>query len=228
MLMEEARNKIVEFGKRMSADGLTPGTAGNISIFDPDKGYMAISPSGIPYDRTKPEDVVIMDLEGNVIDGDRKPSSEHGLHAAFYQTDPEARAVVHTHSMYCTILACMGEPLRSVHYALAEAECSVIPLVEYHTFGSKGLAEAAARALKKPGHGLLLQNHGMCAYGSSIERAYGLALTMEWCAKVQWHCMAAGKINVLTDEQMVVAMERYQSYGQTESDGTHAGGYSVV
>lgn len=228
MLMEEARNKIVEFGKRMSADGLAPGTAGNISIYDPETGYMAISPSGVPYDKTLPEDVVILDLDGNVIDGDKKPSSEHGLHAVFYRTDPEARAVVHNHSMYCTILACMGEPLRSVHYALAEAQCSEIPLVPYHTFGTPELADAAAEALKKKGHGLILQNHGMCAYGPTIESAYGLALTMEWCAQVQWHCMAAGKMNVLSDEQMEVAMEHYKTYGQKKSDGSHTGGYSVV
>ena len=89
-------------------------------------------------------------------------------------------------------------------------------------------ADAAAEALKKKGHGLILQNHGMCAYGPTIESAYGLALTMEWCAQVQWHCMAAGKMNVLTDEQMEVAMEHYKTYGQKKSDGSHTGGYSVV
>ena len=230
MLLQDIRNQIVEYGRRMSEDGLTPGTAGNISIFDPQTGYMAISPSGIPYAKTLPEDVVILDLDGNVVEGNRKPSSEHGLHAAFYRTDPEARAVVHTHSMYCTILSCMGEPLRSVHYAIAEAQCSVTPLVPYYTFGTPELAQAAAEALRKEGHGhgLILQNHGMCAYGPSIEKAYGLALTMEWCAQVQWHCMAAGKMNVLTDEQMEVAMEHYKTYGQKKSDGSHTGGYSVV
>ena len=226
MIMEEARNKIVEYGRKMSSDGLTPGTAGNISIFDPQTGYMAISPSGIAYDKTKKEDVVILDLHGNVIDGDKKPSSEHGLHAAFYRTDPEARAVVHTHSMYCTILSCMGEPLRAVHYAIAEAQCSEIPLVEYHTFGTPELADAAAKALRKKGRGLILQNHGMCAYGPSIESAYGLALTMEWCAQVQWHCMASGKMNILTDEQMQVAMEHYKTYGQVRADGTRPQGYN--
>lgn len=228
MLMKEAREKIVAFGKRMEADGLTLGTAGNISIFDPELRLMAISPSGIPYEKTTPEDIVILDEEGNVVEGERKPSSEYLLHGAFYKTDPEARAVVHTHSMYCTILACMGEPLRSVHYAIAEAQTDEIPLVPYHTFGTPELAAAAAKALKKPGRGLILANHGMCAYGPSIESAYGLALTMEWCAKVQWHCMAAGKMNVLTDQQMQVAMEHYKTYGQAKSDGSHPQGYSVV
>lgn len=229
MLLMDARNKIVEFGKRMSDEGLAPGTAGNISIYDPETGYMAISPSGVPYAKTLPEDVVILDLSGNVIEGEKKPSSEHGLHAAFYQTDPQARAVVHTHSMFCTILACMGEPLRSAHYAIAEAQSSTIPLVPYHTYGTPELADAVAKALKNSSsRGLILQNHGMCAYGPSIEKAYGLALTMEWCAQVQWHCMAAGKMNVLTDHQMQIVMEHYKTYGQIQSDGTHAGGYSGV
>ena len=228
MLMKEAREKIVAFGKRMEADGLTLGTAGNISIFDPELRLMAISPSGIPYEKTTPEDIVILDEEGNVVEGERKPSSEYLLHGAFYKTDPEARAVVHTHSMYCTILACMGEPLRSVHYAIAEAQTDEIPLVPYHTFGTPELAAAAAKALKKPGRGLILANHGMCAYGPSIESAYGLALTMEWCAKVQWHCMAAGKMNVLSGEEMQIAMEHYKTYGQKKSDGNHTQGYSGV
>lgn len=228
MMMKEAREKIVVFGKRMQADGLTLGTAGNISIFDPESRLMAISPSGIPYDKTTPEDIVILDLEGNVVEGDRKPSSEYLLHAAFYRTDSEARAVVHTHSMYCTILACMGEPLRSVHYAIAEAQTDEIPLVPYHTYGTPELAQAAAKALEKPGRGLLLANHGMCAYGPSIESAYGLAMTMEWCAQVQWRCMAGGKMNVLSHEEMQVVMEHYKTYGQKKSDGSHSQGYSGV
>ena len=99
MLLEEIRKKIVDYGNQLISSGLTIGTAGNISIYDPETGYMAISPSGIPYAQTTPEDVVVMDLQGNVVDGKRKPSSENGLHAAFYLEKPDARAVVHAHSM---------------------------------------------------------------------------------------------------------------------------------
>lgn len=228
MLMEEARIKIVEFGNRMAADRLTHGTAGNISIYDPQTGYMAVSPSGIPYAKTMPEDVVVLDLDGNRIEGERKPSSEYALHAAFYRADPEARAVVHTHSMYCTVLSCMGEPLRSVHYAIAEALTDEVPLVPYHTFGTPELAQAVAEALSREGHGhgVILQNHGMCAYGASIESAYGLATTMEWCAEVQWRCMAAGRMNVLTSGQMQVAMEHYRTYGQAKGSEAGPRGYS--
>ena len=226
MLMKTAREEIVEYGKRMAADGLTLGTAGNISVYDPELGYMAISPSGIPYSDTKPEDVVIMDLHGNIVEGDRKPSSEFALHSVFYLTDIGAKAMVHTHSMYCTILACMGEPLRSVHYAIAEAGTDVIPLVPYHTYGTPELAQATAKALEGGNRGVLLANHGMCASGVSLKNAYGLALTMEWCAQVQWRCLSAGKMNVLAREQMEVVMEHYKTYGQNKSGDGQLRGYN--
>ncbi len=227
MMMKTAREQIVAYCSRMAADGLTLGTAGNISIYDPELHCMAISPSGIPYSETDPKDVVIMDLDGNIVEGDRKPSSEYALHSVFYKADIGACAVVHTHSMYCTTLACMGEPLRAVHYAIAEAGTDIIPLVPYHTFGTPELAQAASEALQTKSRGLILANHGMCASGDSLKSAYGLALTMEWCAQVQWRCLSAGKMNVLTGEEMAVAMEHYKTYGQ-KSDGTHPRGYSSV
>ena len=85
--MQEEREQIVEYGKKMSADRLTSGTSGNISIYNAEKGYMAISPSGIGYFDVKPEDVVIMDLDANIVDGDKKPSSEWALHTAMYKTN---------------------------------------------------------------------------------------------------------------------------------------------
>ena len=226
MLMERERLQVVEYGNRMTKDGLTIGTAGNISICDRENNRMVISPSGIPYDQTKPEDIVVMDLQGNVLEGENKPSSEHELHAVIYRNRADLSAVVHTHSMYCTTLACMGKPLVSVHYALADAHVDTIPLVDYHTFGTVELANAVAKGLEGPTHGLLLANHGMVACGDTIRSAYGLALTMEWCAQVQWRCMAAGSMNVLTEEQMAVVMEAYKSYGQVRADGTRPQGYN--
>ena len=112
MIMEAERQQIVDYGKKMSASGLSVGTSGNISIYDPETGYMAISPSGLGYFDTEAKDIVVMDLDGNIIDGERKPSSEHGLHTIVYKNRPEARAVVHTHSPYATTLAGMHKTLK--------------------------------------------------------------------------------------------------------------------
>ena len=105
MLLQEQRELVVEYGKKLVTTGLTDGTFGNLSVFDRESGLMAISPSGMDYFLTTPEDVVITDLAANIVDGTRKPSSEWALHTTFYQHKPHARAVVHTHSMFCTTFA---------------------------------------------------------------------------------------------------------------------------
>lgn len=127
MLMQEERELVVEYGKKMSAARLSTGTSGNISIYNAEKGLVALSPSGMDYFSTTPEDVVILDLDGKVVDGKRKPSSEWALHTTFYKHKPHARAVVHTHSMFCTTMAVLGEPIRAVHYVIGDAGAAEVP-----------------------------------------------------------------------------------------------------
>lgn len=226
MLLQEIREKIVEYGNKLISSGLTIGTAGNISIYDPETGYMAISPSGIPYAQTTAEDVVVMDLQGNVIDSKCTPSSECGLHAAFYLEKPEARAVVHAHSMYCTTLACAGVALQATHYAIADTGVATVPTVPYETYGTPELAEQVRKCLRaSESKALLMANHGMVAYGDSLEKAFAIAMTCEWCAQVQWRAMSIGTPNVLSDAQMAEVIEHYKSYGQAKDSDKQSQGY---
>lgn len=216
MLLQEEREQIVEYGKKMSADKLSTGTSGNISIYNAEKGLMAISPSGIGYFDIKPEDVVVMDLEANVVEGERKPSSEWALHTAMYQTKPDCRAVVHAHSMYCTVFAVLNRPLRAVHYVIGDAGAATVPCAPYRTFGSKELAEAASKACGKS-NAVLLANHGMLACGKDLKSAYSLACGMEFCAEVEYRAMSIGEPVVLSDEEMDHVMEKFKSYGQVKT-----------
>ncbi len=213
MLMQEERELIVEYGKKMSAARLSTGTSGNISIYDPEKGLMAISPSGIDYFFTRPEDIVLMDLEARVADGARKPSSEWELHTTFYKRKPHARSVVHTHSMFCTTFAVLGQPLQAVHYVIGDAGTAEVPCAPYRTFGTPELAEAASE-ICGDSDAVLLGNHGLVACGRDIKSAYGLACNMEYIAELQYRAMCVGIPNVLTAGQMVEVMERFQTYGQ--------------
>lgn len=213
MLMEEARRAIAAYGRQMSGQGLSRGTSGNLSCFDPELGYMAISPSGLDYFSTEPEDVVIMDLEGHIVEGGRKPSSEHQLHAGIYRLHPEARAVVHTHSTYCTTLACLRQPLRAVHYAMANAGADEILCAEYATYGTCTLAENVARAMGS-GKAVLLANHGLAVCGSSMAEAFAMAVDIEFTAEIQWRCMAIGTPVVLTGEEMADVRRQLLGYGQ--------------
>lgn len=226
MLMEKERIDIVEAGKKMSAQGLSKGTSGNLSCFDPETGYMAIGPSGLGYFETEPEDVVVMDLDGNIVDGSRKPSSEHDLHATVYRHRPDARAVVHAHSTYCTTFACMRAPIKAVHYVIAGSGVNEIPCAEYATFGTPELAANVAAAMGDS-KALLLANHGLVTCGINMSKAFGLAVNIEFCAEMQWRTMAVGKPVILSDEEMADVAVRYQSYGQPKKPGekTDVSGY---
>ena len=213
MKLEQERELLTEYGKRMSRAGLSMGTSGNLSIYVPEEGLMAITPSGLDYEATTPADIVVMDLEAHVVEGERKPSSEWALHTKFYQRHPAARAVVHTHSMYCTTLACLGKPLEAVHYAIGAAGTARIPVAPYRLFGTPELAEAAVEACGD-GKAVLLANHGLVAWEGSLPKAFSLARDLEFTAELQWRAMAVGTPNILTDSQMAEALERFKTYGQ--------------
>ncbi len=215
MLLQKEREQIVEYGKKMSAQGLSSGTSGNISIYNAEEKLMAISPSGVGYFDTKPEDIVIMDLEANVVEGDKKPSSEWALHTAMYKSKPDCRAVVHTHSMYCTVFASLRQPLRAVHYVLADAGVSVVPCAPYCTYGTPELAKAAQETIGES-NAVLLANHGMLACGNSLAGAFGLASGMEFCAELQYRTMCIGEPAVLDDDEMARVIEKFKTYGQVK------------
>ncbi|MBP3896557.1 MAG: L-fuculose-phosphate aldolase [Mogibacterium sp.] len=216
MLMEKERNLVVEYGKKLITENLTDGTGGNISIYDPETGLMAISPSGMDYFKIQPEDIVIMNLDGEIVDGDRKPSSEKDLHIEMYKAKPGMTAAVHTHAMFCTTLACMGTPIYSVHYVLADAATDVVPVTPYVTYGTKELALAAVETIGE-GKATLLANHGFISIGKDINDAFGIARECEWVAQIQWRTMCVGKPNILDREEMERVMVKFQSYGQVKA-----------
>ena len=224
MLMEKERQEIVDYGKKMSSAGLSKGTSGNISAYDPVCGSMAISPSGLDYFETNAEDIVILDLDGNIVEGNRKPSSEHALHATIYKLHPDARGVVHAHSTYCTTFACLKQPIEAVHYLLAGAQTYRIPCADYATYGTEELAEKV-RQVKGNGLAMLLANHGMVAFGPSLSKAFNVAENVEWVAEIQWRTMCVGKPAVLSKEEIDVVVESFKTYGQVEEGTTGKGGY---
>lgn len=218
MLLQKERELLVEYGKKMSLAGLSTGTSGNLSIYNAEEGLMAITPSGVNYLETTPEDIVVTDLNAKIVEGDKKPSSEWALHTIFYKTKPYARAVVHTHSVYCTTFAVLGKPIEAVHYVIGDAGTATVQCAPYQTFGTEELAEAAIKVCGDA-DAVLLGNHGALTCGRSIQSAYSLACNLEYIAEVQYRAMAVGKPNVLSDEEMDVVMEKFKSYGQVKKPG---------
>ncbi len=216
MYLEE-KKELVEYGKKMSSEGLSSGTSGNLSIYLKEEGVVLITPSGIGYFDTKPEDIVVMDLEGNIIEGTRKPSSEWHLHTLFYKNKPEARAVVHTHSKFCTTLSTLRMPIKAVHYVIADAGTNEVPCAPYRRYGTEELAKVAVESAKES-NAVLLANHGIVVCGKNLKSAYGLAKGMEYVAEIQVTAMSVGEPVVLSKEEMDEVLEGFKTYGQVKRE----------
>lgn len=216
MYLEE-KKELVEYGKKMSAEGLSSGTSGNLSIYLKEEKVVLITPSGIGYFDTEPEDIVVMDLDGNIVEGSRKPSSEWHLHTLFYKNKPEAGAVVHTHSKYCTTLSTLRMPIKAVHYVIADAGTSEVPCAPYRRYGTEELAKVAVETAGES-NAVLLANHGIVVCGKNLKSAYGLAKGMEYVAEIQVTAMSVGEPVVLTKEEMEEVMEGFKTYGQVKRE----------
>ena len=199
----------------MSASGLSPGRTGNISCrFD---DGMLITPSGLAYEDLKVSDIVYVAGDGDVPGKQKKPSSEWRFHLSVYHARPDRHAMVHTHSLHATVLACAGKPIPAFHYMVAVAGGSDIPLVPYATFGSEKLAEDVAAALAKR-DACLLASHGAIAIGETLEHALELAFDVEVLAEQYFKVLALGPPNFLLRSEMAEVLEKFSSYGQRAQD----------
>lgn len=213
MLLLEAREQIVYYGKELVRRGLATGSFGNLSIYVPEAKILVISPSGMGYDQVTPADVVVLTEDDVQLEGRRKPSSEIELHRAIYRSRPDVLAVVHTHSPYATTMACLGEPLKPLHYAAAYAGGEV-PCIPYYPFGTKELAEAAAEGMGADRNAVLLGGHGMVAVGGDLTRAMDAAEQLEFLAQICWRCKVSGGGVPLNDAHLAQAVEALQGYRQ--------------
>jgi len=206
----DLRLALIDAGRRMTALGLTQGTSGNLSARVPEG--MLITPSGVPYDRIVPDDLVVMGLDGTVAPGRRRPSTEWRFHAAILAARPDADAVVHCHSPLATTLACLRRGIPAVHYMIAVAGGDSIRCADYATFGTPALAEHAVRALADR-KACLLANHGLIALGPDPDRALALAVEVEALAGQYWRALQVGQPVILSGEEMQAVYEMFEGYG---------------
>ena len=205
------RKAIIATALTMSGRGLSPGRSGNVSArFE--RG-MLITPTGMAYDELEPKDIVFVDADGGVMGGQRKPSSEWHFHLAAYTARPDRHALVHTHSMHATVLACAHKPIPAFHYMVAVAGGNDIPCVPYATFGTEDLARHVAAGLKNRDACLMAQ-HGQVALGATLEGALELAFEVEALAEQYFKVLQLGDAHILPDDEMAVMVEKFKSYGQ--------------
>jgi L-fuculose-phosphate aldolase len=213
MLMYREREQIVSYCRRMTQAGLTRGTGGNISIYDREQKRFAISPSGIAYNEMRPEDVVVMSREGEIVEGDCKPSTELELHRIFYEKRQDLNAVVHTHGTYCTVLGVLREKLPASSYLVAYAG-SDVRCAKYAAFGTRELAENVYEAMRDR-YAALMANHGLLAGGKDLEDAFTVAEEIEFCAETYVKARMIGTPVLLERQEMADMLCRIRAdYGQ--------------
>lgn len=214
MLLEVERKDVVKYCKMMLESGLTKGTGGNISIYNRGKSLVAISPSGIEYSKMKAEDVVVVDLKGDIIDGKHKPSSELDMHLIFYNNRDDINALVHTHSVYAKTLSSLRITLPAVSYLIAYAGHDV-RCAEYASFGTNELAENAYKGMLDR-KAVLLANHGMLAGSKDIKNAFNIAEEIEFCAEVYYRAKTIGTPVLLDEKEMSLMIDKFKTYGNKE------------
>lgn len=195
---EYLKKEIIKYGNLLIAKGLVTGTGGNISA-RLDQDLMIVTPSGMPYDQLLPDDLVIIDLEGNIVEGKRKPSIEVNMHRSILLARPDVNAVIHTHSVYATAIAATRQDFPPVIDTMAIVFGGGIKTAEYAGVGTKELAENVVAALgNKPA--ALLANHGAVGVGTSLAGAFDVCELLEASAKSYIYASIIGKPVVLTEE----------------------------
>ncbi len=212
MKHRDLREEVTRIARRMSASGLVIGTSGNVSARTPE-GDILVTPSGLDYALLEPEDVVLLDPGGRVLEGSLKPSAETPMHADIYRSRSRVGGIVHTHAHYSTVLACLGWEIPPVHYMLvALSDKGRVPLALYATYGTEELARYASEALGDSHHACLLQNHGAITVGETAGEAYSRTEILEEMAEIYYHTRLAGEPVLLTPEQVNEVSAKMISY----------------
>jgi len=206
----QIRKQILATALRMNAVGINRGKSGNVSARWVE-GFL-VTPSGLPYEETRPSDIVFIDAKVRP-QGTREPSSEWRFHFDIYRRKSEANAVVHTHSSFATTLACLGMGVPAFHYMIAVAGGNDIRCAPYATFGTQELSDKALAALDGR-RACLLAHHGMIAVGASLAAALALAVEVESLAEIYWRALSIGPPATLADVEMDVVLEKFRTYGQ--------------
>jgi L-fuculose-phosphate aldolase len=208
----EKRQAIVDACRRMNELDINQGTSGNISLRHQDG--LLITPTSVPYDQMRSEQIVFMGLDGSFAAG-QKPSSEWRFHLDILRSRSEVNAVVHAHPPYATILSIMGLEIPPIHYMIAAAGGDTIRCAPYATYGTAELSDHAVKALEDR-FACLLGHHGMIAVAPSLARALWLAVEVEALARQYHGCLQIGTPPLLSQAEIERVRQKMAEYGHAD------------
>jgi L-fuculose-phosphate aldolase len=210
----EKRQAIIDACRRMNGLGINQGTSGNISLRHRDG--MLITPTSVPYEEMRPEQIVFMRFGGSFA-AEQKPSSEWRFHLDIMRSRDDVNAVVHAHPPYTTVLSIMGLPIPPIHYMIAAAGGDTIRCAPYATYGTAELSDHAVKALEDR-FACLLGHHGMIAIGPSLTRALWLAVEVEALARQYHGCLQIGTPPLLSPSEIERVRQKMAGYGHTDKE----------
>jgi L-fuculose-phosphate aldolase len=196
--LAEVKDSVLAAAKAMHARGIVEGTAGNVSG-RVDDGTVVVTPSSLGYEAMTLDDLVVVDLDGHVVAGERSPTSEKGVHLAALAAHPEAGAVVHCHAKHASMFAVARQPIPAAIDEFVIYIGGDVPVCEYHQSGSDPLAAAVAAALADRS-AALMANHGLVTIGKSVDDALHSALVVEHNAEIMWGARLLGAVAELPDQ----------------------------
>lgn len=213
--MSDYRSEIVIAGKRMLSENLTVGTWGNISIRDNETNLVYLTPSGMPYNTLTSNDVPVVDLRGNVVKGDKKPTIEKDLHLGIYNTHKDINAIVHTHPRWSMIFATIGKDIPLICDEAAQILSGNVKCAPYALPGSKELADNCVNALKHS-NACLLSSHGSVCIGKDINDAFAIATVLEYTAELYYKILSIREKPLELKEENIKYMYEFvhTKYGQ--------------
>jgi len=198
-IIRDMKKKVLETTLVSYDEGLFAGTSGNLSMCDPMRELVAITPSNIRYESMSEEDIMIIKMDGTVLEGAHRPSSEWRMHPAILPQRKEIGAVVHTHSPYATSFAVVGTPVPLILIEMLGFLGGDIPVADFELPGSLELGLSALNVLKNR-TSCLLSNHGVLTIGSTIEQAHLRAVYVEDAAKIYSLALQAGSVRLVPEE----------------------------
>lgn len=213
--MSNLSEQLLISSQKLVALGLNKGTAGNVSVRSA-QGFL-ITPSGLSVDEMTPASMVKMQFDGSFEADDnfssKKPSSEWRFHRDILVSRPEVNAIVHTHSMFATTLACLHKDIPPFHYMIAVVGGNTIRCAPYALFGSQALSDNALTALIDR-KACLLGNHGMIALGRDLDDALSVTAEVENLCEQYWRALQLGEPHILSDAEMREVFQQFKGYGK--------------
>lgn len=216
MRLLELREEVCTLHDELPKNGLVAWTSGNISGRDLQTNHVVIKPSGIKFADLTPENMVIVDLDGHVIEGDYKPSSDTASHCYIYRHMPHVNGIVHTHSRFATAFAAVGKPIPCITTAMADEFGGDIPCGGFALIGGEAIGQIVVDVLAGSNSpACLLQSHGVFTIGVTTEAAVKAAVMTEDNAAIAWTAMQIGTSLTIEKDDIEKLYDRYQNvYGQ--------------